>query len=54
MIKGIGPKIAAEIVARFGVGVLDILEKHPERLLEVKGITENRLEDIKLPMPKIE
>lgn len=47
LIKGIGPKMAGEIVARFGVGTLDILEKHPERLLEVKGITENKLEDIK-------
>ncbi|RFZ77490.1 ATP-dependent RecD-like DNA helicase [Lacrimispora amygdalina] len=48
LIKGIGPKMAAEIVARFGVETLDILEKHPERLLEVKGITENKLEDIKV------
>lgn len=47
LIKGIGSKMAAEIVARFGVGTLDILEKNPERLLEIKGITENRLEDIK-------
>ena len=47
LIKGIGSKMASEIVARFGVSVLDILEKHPERLLEVKGITENKLEDIK-------
>ncbi|MCM1215579.1 MAG: ATP-dependent RecD-like DNA helicase [Lachnospiraceae bacterium] len=47
LIKGIGEKTAAEIVAKFGTGTLDILEKHPERLLEVRGITENRLEDIK-------
>lgn len=47
LIKGIGSKMAAEIVARFGVGTLDILEKNPEHLLEIKGITENRLEDIK-------
>lgn len=47
LIKGIGEKTAAEIVARFGVNALDILEKHPERLLEVRGITENKLEDIK-------
>ena len=47
LIKGIGPKMAAEIVARFGVETLDILEKHPERLLDVKGITENKLEDIR-------
>lgn len=48
LIKGIGPKLATDIVARFGVEVLDILEKYPERLLEIKGITENKLEDIKV------
>lgn len=47
LIKGIGEKTAAQIVARFGVGTLDILEKAPERLLEIRGITENRLQDIK-------
>lgn len=47
LIKGIGEKTATEIVAKFGTGTLDILEKHPERLLEVRGITENKLEDIR-------
>lgn len=47
LIKGIGPKLADDLVMRFGVNVLDILEKQPERLLEVKGITENKLEEIK-------
>lgn len=47
LVKGIGEKTAADIVARFGVGALDILEKDPGRLLEVRGITENKLEDIK-------
>ncbi len=46
-VKGIGEKTAAQIVARFGVGTLDILEKSPERLLEIRGITEDRLQDIK-------
>lgn len=36
-----------EIVPRFGVETLDILQNHPERLLEIKGITEGKLEDIK-------
>ncbi len=31
---------------------LDILEHQPERLLEIRGITENKLEDIKLLMQK--
>ena len=47
LIKGIGEKTAAEIVAKFGTNTLDILENHPERLLEVRGITENKLEDIR-------
>jgi exodeoxyribonuclease V alpha subunit len=47
LIKGIGPKTAADIVERFGVDTLDILEHQPERLLEIRGITENKLEDIK-------
>ena len=47
LIKGIGPKTAADIVERFGVDTLDILEHQPERLLEIRGITENNLEDIK-------
>jgi len=48
LIKGIGEKTAADIVARFGVNTLDILDHHPEKLLEVRGITENKLEDIKV------
>lgn len=47
LIKGIGEKTAAEIVAKFGTGTLDVLEKNPERLLEVRRITENKLEDIR-------
>ena len=38
LIKGIGPATAALIVARFGEDTLDILQNHPERLLEIKGI----------------
>lgn len=47
LIKGIGEKTADAIVDRFGVGALDILDEQPDRLLEVKGITENKLEEIK-------
>ena len=32
LIKGIGPKTAADIVERFGVATLDILEHQPERI----------------------
>jgi exodeoxyribonuclease V alpha subunit len=47
LIKGIGEKTAAEIVERFGINALDVIERQPERLLEVRGISETRLADIK-------
>jgi exodeoxyribonuclease V alpha subunit len=47
LIKGIGEKTAQAIVARFGTESLDILEHHPEKLLEIRGITPEKLEDIK-------
>lgn len=40
LIKGIGPVIADRIVDHFGVNVIeDIIEKDPERLAEVSGIS---------------
>ncbi len=47
LLKSIGPKTAEAIVARFGEESLDILEHQPEKLLEIRGITEERLEEIK-------
>lgn len=46
LIAGIGPKTAESIVKKFGLQTLDILEQHPQRLLEVKGITDKRLNKI--------
>ena len=46
LIAGIGPKTAEVIVKKFGLQTLDILEQHPQRLLEVKGITDKRLDKI--------
>jgi len=42
LIKGIGPVTARKIVAHFGLKTLDILDKHPERLIEVPGIGESK------------
>lgn len=39
VIKGIGPKIAARIVAHFGESTLQIMEQEPHRLAEVPGIS---------------
>lgn len=47
LLKGIGPKTAEAIVQRFGLASLDVIENHPERLLEIRGITEDKLEEIK-------
>ncbi len=39
-IKGVGPKMAARIVERFGDDTFRIIEEEPERLSEVKGISD--------------
>lgn len=36
--KGIGPKLAQRLVAKFGERTLEVIEKEPHRLLEVEGI----------------
>ena len=41
-IKGVGPKLAARIVDRFGEHTLNIMEREPERLAEVSGISEKK------------
>ena len=46
LIKGIGPRLAERIVARFGSQTLDIIENHPERLLEVPDIGSKRSQQI--------
>ena len=38
-VKGIGPKMAARIVERFGADTLRIMEQEPNRLAEVPGIS---------------
>ena len=45
-IRGIGPKIAARIVERFGADTLKIIENEPEKLAQVPGISENRAREI--------
>ena len=38
ILKGIGPATAKQIVKRFGIKTLEIIEKQPERLQEISGI----------------
>ncbi len=46
-IKGIGQKTAEKIYDLFGVKALDILDSEPEKLLQIKGITEKKLQKIR-------
>lgn len=45
-LQGIGPALANNIWDAFGSNTFDILENSPARLLEVKGITANKMEKI--------
>ena len=45
-IKGIGAALAARIVRRFGKETFSILEREPERLSEIKGISERKAREI--------
>lgn len=47
LVKGIGPKFAHLIVARFGTDTIDIIEDDIERLYEVPGIGQKRVEKIR-------
>ena len=44
--KGVGPATAQRIVDRFGVDTLEILEREPERLSLIKGITAKKAQEI--------
>ena len=45
-IKGVGAALAARIVRRFGEDTMRILDEEPERLAEVKGISERKAREI--------
>lgn len=42
LIKGIGPSIAEKIVSLFGADAFEILDSHPERLIEIEGVGEKK------------
>lgn len=46
LIKGIGPVTAKKLVAEFGIDTLNIIENHPEKLLNCPGIGKYRAEKI--------
>ncbi len=47
LIKGIGPTYATRIVEKFGVDTLNIIDQQPEKLREISGLGEKRLDKIK-------
>ncbi|MBU0674437.1 MAG: ATP-dependent RecD-like DNA helicase [Proteobacteria bacterium] len=47
LIPGIGPGYAARIVGYFGLTTLEILDRDPDRLVEVDGLGGNRVAQIK-------
>ena len=49
-VKGIGAALAARIVKKFGQETFRIMEEEPERLSEVKGISERKAREIALQM----
>lgn len=46
LIKGIGSHYAAQIVRRFGQKALEIIDKTPDRLAEIQGIGEHKIQQI--------
>ena len=49
-IKGVGPSLAKRIIKRFGSDTFRIMEEEPERLSEIKGISERIAIDIATQM----
>ena len=47
LVKGIGAELAKRLVTHFGPDTLEIIDHHPERLQEVPGIGEKRIQQIK-------
>ena len=46
IIKGIGPATAKKIVKKFGEATIEILKYEPEQLVQIKGITQQKAEEI--------
>lgn len=49
-VRGVGAALAARIVKKFGNDTFRIIEEEPERLVEVKGISERKAQEIAVQM----
>jgi len=47
LVKGIGPVLAKRIVKKFGQDTIKVISGHPSRILEVDGVGEVKLKEIK-------
>ncbi len=47
LIKGIGPVLARRIIKRFGLKTMEVLSSNPERMVEVEGVGQAKLREIK-------
>lgn len=47
VLAGIGPGLAKRIVEKFGNSTLDVLDRNPERLIEVRGLGRGRVQEIR-------
>lgn len=52
-IKGVGPATARRLVEAFGEKTIEVIEKEPQRLSSVKGITKDKAEKISGELQKI-
>lgn len=46
LLPGIGKATAKKIVQKFGAEALDVIEKEPDRLLEISGLTKKKVDEI--------
>lgn len=53
IVKGVGKATAKRLVEAFGDSTLEVIEKEPYRLTEVKGITKDKAESISLEFQRI-
>ncbi|MCX4312608.1 MAG: ATP-dependent RecD-like DNA helicase [Clostridia bacterium] len=53
LIEGVGEKTAARIVDKFGLDTLDVIEKTPARLAEIRGISAAKAEKISEGLSKL-
>ncbi len=49
-IKGIGEVLASRIIKKFGLETFRVIEEEPERLAEIKGISERKAREIAIQM----